>query len=175
MSIPTKKSRESEAFDSNLEEMRQKTFHSFSAMPIIFGNGNVHDCLQLGDERKGVEIVRMNRLERMSRELLEERSTPARAVNYEENDMQQNDDHNYMVVKMQQMIKLLEEIKKDNQKMEQDMHYMALRDMQKDTDATTIGEQEMKQLAVILNRVSGIILTILNVGLIIKSATTIFS
>ena len=172
MSIPTKKSRENEAFESNLEEIRSKTLQSFSALPIKFDRGNVNDCLQMSDEINGVELVRMNRLERMSRELLEAGNSHDIAVDTHANCNQQiesaptmNDNIN---VKIGMLIKLVESTQID-------MHYLAISKMQETIDAAALGEQEMKELAVILNRVSGIILTILNVGLIIYTGVTMFS
>ena len=179
MRIPTKESLENDAFESNLEEMRSKTLQSFSALPNKFERGNVKDCLQMRDEFKGVELGRMNRLERMSRELREVGRSRSFAGNTQANYPQHKESVPTMTdnitVKVAMLIKLGESTQKDIQAMQIDMHYLALSKMQKTIDAAALGEQEMKELAVILNRVSGIILTILNVGLIIYTGVTMFS
>ena len=179
MSIPTRKSRETEAFEAHLEEMRQKAYQSFSTVPIKFERGNLNDCFQVGDERRCVELVRMNRLERMSRELLEN-SQNNFATNSQENVNQT--DERVANQNENSIVKVLHAIQKDNQKMKDDLealkidiHYLALSRMQKAIDASVIGEQEMKHLAVILNRLTGILLTILNVGLMIYTGLQMFS
>ena len=190
MSIPTKKTKESEAFESNLEKMRQQEYQSFSAVPIKFGRESLNAYSQMGDERREVELIRMNRLQQMSRRLLEEGTPRDLPVNNQANVIQLNEsivnENDKMIVKIEQLIKELEgthkDIQKDNQSIKNeiqalqlDMHYLTLSKMQENIDAAAIGEQEMKQLAVILNRFTGIILTILNVGLIIYTGLTMFS
>ena len=191
LSLPTRKTQESEALESNLAEMRQKSFQSFALLPIKFGCGNQNDDFQVRDERRCVEFVRMNRLERMSRELLEEGTRGDLPVNHQANIYQVNENiasenSNIMSRFEEQLIKDLEKsqldfnkeiqaMKNQLQTVQLDMHYLALSKMQKNIDSTVIGEQEMKELAVILNRVTGIILTIVNVGLIIYTGMTMFS
>ena len=147
----------------------------------------MNDCFEIADEGNGVEFVRMKRLERMSRELLVGNLLENNEGNVTQpNDSFANENENKFVKIGEQLAKELQATHKDLQKeiqemknqlqtMQLDMHYLALSKMQEIIDSSVIGEQEMKQLAVILNRVTGIILTILNVGLIIYTGLTMFT
>ena len=160
--------------EEKLEELNTHIVQALGPARIEFPQGIVNSVMDLGNEGSSVELVGMNRDLHESNEVQQERMNV-------QNSRRNSNSANICppLNQNQKLIKAINQFQSNVlraiESVDRSLYYLKLSKMHENVEPESVAMQEMKDLAVIVNRITGIILTALNVGLLIYTGLVMFT
>ena len=162
--IPHKKSYEWKVFEKELLQMRITLLDEISPKGIEFGKLDRREFAALEEPN---DLIQLRRFIRRNEEVLNVRQHGATGSEQDSRYQSTQETHSPELEELKAIATRVLCTLQEVEDVRKNVRYLVMLSMQKKFEAERIAFRRMKSLAVILNRFAGILLTIVNVGMIL--------